>query len=339
MFDKSLNGILRSYSKKYCLIKSLGGICRHCGESRFQCLQFHHINPEIKEYDVLSKRSGRYSIMESEANKCILLCSDCHRTLHNKSINKNPKRNINKRTLLNYKNTNLCKSCNKELDLSTFHFHHLYDKKYLISSRITNLSMKTVNDIPQDLKEEVDKCICLCGNCHLDIHFDFNFYKNNLENIIKLSENIRELQPKLDKQKVLDMFNSGISQIEISRNFNASKGTICGILKSFGLTRLQSDINLSRDIIKELHTLEKTSKEISIELNCQHETINTILKELGLTKHDKPYVYERKFDPTKEELIELMKTKTYTDIGKMFGIKCPSVIKRAKILGVYIKTR
>lgn len=57
--------------------------CVKCGESDNACLDWHHLDPSQKEYEVsflLCNRSKK-SILE-EIDKCICLCSNCHRKLH-----------------------------------------------------------------------------------------------------------------------------------------------------------------------------------------------------------------------------------------------------------------
>jgi len=57
--------------------------CEHCGENDGCCLEFHHINPENKLGVISKLRFFKYKLQE-ELNKCIVLCSNCHRKLHNK---------------------------------------------------------------------------------------------------------------------------------------------------------------------------------------------------------------------------------------------------------------
>ena len=61
-----------------------GGKCVVCGYNRcVACLEFHHIGKE-KEFGV-SFRGFSYSKrrMVEEVQKCVLLCANCHRELHN----------------------------------------------------------------------------------------------------------------------------------------------------------------------------------------------------------------------------------------------------------------
>lgn len=57
--------------------------CERCGESDNACLDWHHLDPSQKEHEVaflLCNRSKK-AILE-EIDKCICLCSNCHRKLH-----------------------------------------------------------------------------------------------------------------------------------------------------------------------------------------------------------------------------------------------------------------
>jgi hypothetical protein len=59
--------------------------CSRCGEENPYLLDFHHTNPNDKDFDVASRltRAGKKSIQE-EIDKCIVLCSNCHRLEHAK---------------------------------------------------------------------------------------------------------------------------------------------------------------------------------------------------------------------------------------------------------------
>ena len=58
--------------------------CVKCDESHPACLEFHHSDPNIKESNVsmiISETSSIEKIM-GEIDKCIVLCSNCHRKYH-----------------------------------------------------------------------------------------------------------------------------------------------------------------------------------------------------------------------------------------------------------------
>jgi hypothetical protein len=58
--------------------------CCHCKENRIACLDFHHLDPTVKEHPV-ARCSSEKDLLE-EASKCIILCANCHRLLHSGDI-------------------------------------------------------------------------------------------------------------------------------------------------------------------------------------------------------------------------------------------------------------
>jgi transcription elongation factor Elf1 len=58
--------------------------CRVCGESDIVCLDFHHLNPNIKDFDIAQTMNHEWSwerVLE-EIRKCVCLCANCHRKVH-----------------------------------------------------------------------------------------------------------------------------------------------------------------------------------------------------------------------------------------------------------------
>lgn len=61
----------------------LGGKCQICGYNKCQqALEFHHINPEEKEFTIQENCNRGWEIVKSEIKKCALLCANCHREVH-----------------------------------------------------------------------------------------------------------------------------------------------------------------------------------------------------------------------------------------------------------------
>lgn len=58
--------------------------CAVCGESHPATLDFHHKDRSDKEYSISKMASDGYmpSSVLAEIEKCIVLCSNCHRKLH-----------------------------------------------------------------------------------------------------------------------------------------------------------------------------------------------------------------------------------------------------------------
>ena len=77
------------YRKNYCVqvvkiqqeLKING--CAICGYDKcIRALEFHHTNPEDKEFTLKIRNLDKSpKILAEELNKCILLCSNCHREI------------------------------------------------------------------------------------------------------------------------------------------------------------------------------------------------------------------------------------------------------------------
>lgn len=70
--------------RKINLMKVLGNKCCLCGYSLLpDALEFHHINPENKEYGIASNGVCRDLEKDlAEIKKCVLVCANCHRAIH-----------------------------------------------------------------------------------------------------------------------------------------------------------------------------------------------------------------------------------------------------------------
>lgn len=66
--------------RKRKLIEYLGGKCSECGYDKCdRALQFHHLDPSTKEFNLSDKgRSTSWEKSLKEADKCVLLCANCH---------------------------------------------------------------------------------------------------------------------------------------------------------------------------------------------------------------------------------------------------------------------
>ena len=72
----------RAMKKK--VIEMKGGKCERCGYNKcLDALELHHLDPSTKDYQ-LSNTGGAPSFDKflAEAEKCILLCANCHREEH-----------------------------------------------------------------------------------------------------------------------------------------------------------------------------------------------------------------------------------------------------------------
>ena len=59
-----------------------GGKCARCGYCKcIRALEFHHLDPSKKDFTI-SNDNFKLQDAINEAKKCILLCANCHRELH-----------------------------------------------------------------------------------------------------------------------------------------------------------------------------------------------------------------------------------------------------------------
>lgn len=76
----------RGWNRKKKLVNMFGGKCNRCEYSRnYSALTFHHINPKEKSFnlDVRNLSNRPWDDIVKEANKCELLCHNCHGEHHN----------------------------------------------------------------------------------------------------------------------------------------------------------------------------------------------------------------------------------------------------------------
>lgn len=61
-------------------------LCEICGENRYWVLDFHHIDPSKKDFNIGSAiRVKSFKKLVEEMKKCRVLCANCHRDFHFKS--------------------------------------------------------------------------------------------------------------------------------------------------------------------------------------------------------------------------------------------------------------
>lgn len=80
----------KRYNLKHELILYKGGKCEICGYNKCDAaLEFHHKNPDEKEFGIAYK--GYTKSLEEckkEVDKCILVCANCHREIHEEERDK-----------------------------------------------------------------------------------------------------------------------------------------------------------------------------------------------------------------------------------------------------------
>ena len=226
---------INKFAKKIKCITYLGGKCEKCSEENYFKLCFHHNNDFNKEFDISKILNFRWSIIENELNKCSLLCYNCHQEIH---YDINGYKTRNKKILLKYINLNKCEICGYNSCSASLDFHHTDpDNKIINIGRL--LLDKGVMDIKNEIEIELNKCIVLCKNCHMNLHNNNTFFYDNYREILKESYNIKEIQGKIDRIEVEKLYKNGMKQIEIAKYYNASKGTISNIIRILNIKTVQ----------------------------------------------------------------------------------------------------
>lgn len=63
-----------------------GGKCQNCGYSKsLAAFDFHHRNPKEKEFAISNVKWKNFDRIKPELDKCDLLCSNCHREVHDQN--------------------------------------------------------------------------------------------------------------------------------------------------------------------------------------------------------------------------------------------------------------
>ena len=105
----------------------------------------------------------------AEAEKCDLVCANCHRARHaaNRKPDGAPVVQFRRRTKVRAVEVlgGRCRGCDRALPVAAFEFHHLAagEKEFAISS----------DGIPRPwpaIAAELAKCVLLCANCHREVH-------------------------------------------------------------------------------------------------------------------------------------------------------------------------
>jgi hypothetical protein len=235
MNKKVVSTFILRWAKRIKAINLLGGKCVSCGDSNIFHLVFHHKDSSEKERNINLLKHYKWSVMLTELKKCELYCANCHKELHfmkdYKDCNTDVtiKRRSNKLILINYKDGK-CEKCEYDKNQQSLVFHHVGDnKKFIFNGFSDDIN---IFELESYIKEELDKCILLCNNCHIEEHINKEMFYTYEKEIYDKVKNYKEKQSKLPIDKVISMYENGIKQISIAKHFNASKGTISGIIKN-----------------------------------------------------------------------------------------------------------
>lgn len=74
----------RSMGRKFIDAYKANCGCHFCKENTTCCLDFHHLDPNEKDSNISQMKGHARNIatIKQEIQKCIVVCSNCHRKLH-----------------------------------------------------------------------------------------------------------------------------------------------------------------------------------------------------------------------------------------------------------------
>jgi len=128
------------------LVEYKGGKCEKCGYNKcVAAMDFHHKDPKEKDFGLSSNGNTQsWKKLTEEADKCLLLCANCHRELHEElngykdirtDIRKQTYKKVEKESAPSRKEHtkeyNKCKTCNSD----TYNKYYCSDKCSKLAKR------------------------------------------------------------------------------------------------------------------------------------------------------------------------------------------------------------
>lgn len=272
--ESNVNRKIRSAAKKITLVEKHGGKCSCCDYSNSQLLHFHHVDPSTKKFSI-GRNDFRMSRLEEEANKCILLCGNCHILTHCKDEVKMSTDRKRKMAMLQYLGVDSCSRCGISKSPSILEFHHPSNsnKEFTL-----NDYRGSYIDLSEAVKSELDKCEVLCRNCHAEEHFDIEFHSSVID-LVK-SHPIVE-NHLINPNTVLALHDSGRSNKEISIILGVNKSTISTILIRLGKRNHSiKDIIIDRIEMANLINSGLSNTEIAKIMKCHPSIVSRYRKKL-----------------------------------------------------------
>ncbi len=144
-----------------------------------------------------------------------------------------------------------------------------------------------------------------------------------------------------ENNKILELFNKGLSTIKISKKLNCSQTTIGRRLNYLKVPRegKRDKLKLNDSKIKKLYTQENSSLfKIAKIMDCSPDTISMRLKRMGVEIDDRNKV--KNLNKDKIKIIKLYENgKSTQEIAKIFGCVDSSIFNILKKNGIKLRER
>jgi hypothetical protein len=159
----------RRRARKQELVETRGGRCVDCGYSFcVDALDFHHRDKATKEFGLGAFNGSRARLL-AEAEKCDLVCANCHAIRHLAEVGHESAAQVNLRRETKLRAVECfggrCWGCRATYPAAVFQFHHVDP-----SSKAFAISTDGFNRSWEKTSAELSKCVMVCANCHREVH-------------------------------------------------------------------------------------------------------------------------------------------------------------------------
>ena len=195
----------RKREKKLKLVEYKGGKCSICGYDKCPAaLEFHHLDMSEKDYGIGSHLHKSFEFLKKEADKCILVCANCHRELHFKY---NEEKRLARET---EENKNLSNAPEKR---------KIYSIDYNAVLSFINEGLK---------KDEMAKML------NVSVATLTRYFSKVGINLRRGTRCLEELEEP-DQEELIRLRKEGLSFSKIGKKFKRSRNYISGLCKRYGI--------------------------------------------------------------------------------------------------------
>ena len=207
----SFNSARRKLKQK--LVEYKGGKCEICGYDKcIDALEFHHLNPSEKEFTICSGDYKSFEKAKKEADKCILVCANCHREIHfQENLEKDRERKEKEKSMMIEIMNNREKYINE--------FHYVKNSSQYLK----------FTDILEEIKANVPRAEIL-----KKYHINNRTFKKFLEENKITYSNKKTATHHPSKEELFDLLKNN-SKSSIGRMFNVSCGAVAKWCKKYGI--------------------------------------------------------------------------------------------------------
>lgn len=197
--DRKKDKFILRWAKRYRAVQEMGGKCNFCEESDMFLLEFHHLDPSKKEYGISQSVILDWNVLKLELDKCILVCSNCHRNLHAVDIKKKFEELFDE-ILEKSKVVHLVNRPKLDED----YIYELLKRKHSISkiSKILKKDPSTIRDIALRLTNRTGE----------KLFYTREEYNNDLK--------------KIDPNQLIELYKNGVKVKEMAKTFNCATSTL-----------------------------------------------------------------------------------------------------------------